>query len=208
MRWQTSLWWMGIWVSAVAAHAQSGANITLQLPSFSQFGVDTTVIVPDGGAAALAGDRAAAASGDRFGPRRGSRAVGIARSASQVEVTARIHDPLHSDRQLSAAVRRPSSRVPLAESLSARGGTSDGSPPRVAELTARRAADEAAQDRKARELFDKGRRSQAAGRNSLAATYYRTSAGQASEKLRREIHAQWRTLAATPTDGETASSDP
>lgn len=207
MRWQTSLWWMGIWVSAVAAHAQSGANITLQLPSFSQFGVDTTVIVPDGGAAALAGDRAAAASSNRFGPRGGSRALGAARGASQVGVTARIHDPQQAERELSIAAHRSSSRVPLAESA-ARGRTRDGSPPSVAELTARRAADDATQDRKARELFDKGRRAQAAGRNSLAATYYRTSAGQASEKLRREIHAQWRTLAATPRGGETASSEP
>ena len=40
-------------VPAVAG-AQSGANATIQLPSYSTFGANTTVVVPDRGASAVA----------------------------------------------------------------------------------------------------------------------------------------------------------
>jgi hypothetical protein len=209
MRWQIATACVLIWLSPHAARAQSGANITLQLPSFSQFGVDTTVIVPDGGAAAFAGDRAAATGRGRFG---GNRAIGMASRSSQSGVTARVHDPRQAEAALRAAAARGASgdTGTAAERAFVGRRVDDGSPLSAAELAQRRSAQGAATDQKARALFEKGRLAQAAGKHALAATYYRTSAGQASESLRGEINAQWRTLFASraeagqgkPTVGE------
>ena len=196
MVWRTAFALVGLLLLSGSAVAQSsGANITLQLPAFSQFGVDTTVIVPDGGAASLGGNSAAAMDSRRFGPASPTRSFGAGRRASQAQVTARIHDPEQADAALRAAARAHAGGAQVKASDATVGRMPDGAAAKsVAELSRQRDQDEAARDLHARVLFEKGRRAQQAGQSSLAATYYRTSAAQASPELRKEIGAQQRTL--------------
>jgi hypothetical protein len=197
---------LGGWllVCATACAQSSGANITLQLPSFHQFGVDTTVIAPDGGSASLAGDRAAAVDSRRWNSLGPQRAAGIARQSVQTSVKAQIHDPQQAEAALHAAAARNASgrtaSVWNGGSPTAARIASDGSPASVAELSRRRDEQQLAGDRQARELFEKGRQAQQAGKPALASNYYRTSARQASPALRREIERHSRTLGVATTE--------
>jgi len=85
-----------------SALAQQQAT-AVQLPTYSFFGLNTTVSVPDRGAAYLGGIKRAASGRNEFGvPMLGklpffgrpfaNRSIGMERSASHMHVTATIHD--------------------------------------------------------------------------------------------------------------------
>ena len=92
---------------AGAQAPQPNLPTTVQLPTFRFFSVNTTVSVPDKGAAYLAGiSRASDGSAARgVGPLR-SRATGSARSASMMSVHATIIDHGELDRAVLAEARR------------------------------------------------------------------------------------------------------
>ena len=77
---------------------QQASAQTVQLPTFSFFGVGTTVSVPDHGATFMGGVTRAADGSNEFGvpglafPGFQNRSIGQERSASNVWVTATIHD--------------------------------------------------------------------------------------------------------------------
>ena len=95
-----------VWVCGSGAHAQ-----IVQLPTFRQFSIGTTVVVPDSGAAYLGGvSRARYSSSSRGIPMLGpagrlarSRASSADIGASSVWATATIHDLSALDRAVLAA---------------------------------------------------------------------------------------------------------
>jgi hypothetical protein len=100
----------------------SQAPTTVQLPTFSFFTVQTTVSVPDGGGAYLGGiNRGASGSTMRgIGPLK-NRAIGSARAASGVSVSATIIDHEEIDRALlaTAAANRSQAANPTAAKAAA-----------------------------------------------------------------------------------------
>src|SRR4051812_20787869 len=99
-----------IFLAFSAALGQQPAT-TVQLPSFSVFTVQTSVSVPDRGAAYLGGLNSGASSSSRFGNGPlSNRGLGTSRTASGVSVSATIIDHDEIDRALlveAAAKRRP-----------------------------------------------------------------------------------------------------
>ena len=87
------------------ALAQSGANVSVQLPNFSTFGVNTSVLVPDSGPSPLARERQAFYSRFTPGGLNASRSVGIQRRDAMVAATVQIHDPQAADAELLRAAK-------------------------------------------------------------------------------------------------------
>src|SRR3954467_9110034 len=78
----------------------------IQLPSFHQFSVDTTVVVPDSGGASIAGNRAGRAGRSNFNGLPPNRAAGIDRGAAGAAVHAQIHDPAARERELALRAKQ------------------------------------------------------------------------------------------------------
>lgn len=84
-------------------------NVTVQLPTFEQFGVSTTVVVPDRGSLFLGGVNGSSRGGSRFGPGLpglGNRATGRAIDAGGMSISATIIDHSEIDRALLAEAAR------------------------------------------------------------------------------------------------------
>jgi hypothetical protein len=178
--------------SASAVNAQ-----TVQLPSFSSFGVDTTVVVPDRGAASLGRNSRMATGGTDVNGIPRQRAIGLNRQTGGQQVMAQIHDPREADAALLNQAGGPRAAgkdraVPSAVSVP-RAGVDEalGS---VVELERRRAESRFAAQRVAYAAFEKGRQAQAAGKNAVAAVYYRTAAKQADATLRKTIETELRRM--------------
>ena len=179
------------------ASAAAGRAQTVQLPSFSSFGVDTTVVVPDRGAASLGrNSRMATGSTDVNGiPRQ--RAIGLNRQTGGQQVMAQIHDPREADAALlnqagGARAAGKDRAVPSAASVPRAGA--DPALGSVIELERRRADSRSAAQREAYAVFEKGRQAQAAGKNAVAAVYYRMAAKLADPALRKAIDAELRRM--------------
>ncbi len=91
-----------LFATLLVATSSGALAQTIQLPSFNNVGVNTTVIVPDRGSAYLGGSRRAGSNWSSFGALPRTRGWGIRRQASGMSVSARIHDPRAAD----AALRR------------------------------------------------------------------------------------------------------
>src|SRR6478752_3902779 len=91
---------------AVFASVSTARSQVIQLPSFHQFSVDTTVVVPDSGAASIAGNRTGRAARSNFNGLPPARAAGIDRGASSTSVHAQIHDPVARERELTARAKQ------------------------------------------------------------------------------------------------------
>ena len=88
------------------------AQIAVQQPVVGVFGVRTTVVVPDRGAALLGGVQSAASSRSQFGPLRTGYSLGLSRQSSTASVHVYIHDFQAMDEELLAAARpKPVSRI-------------------------------------------------------------------------------------------------
>ena len=68
----------------------SGANVTIQLPNFTVFGVNTTVLVPDSGPSPLARHRQTRYSRAMYGRFHPQRAIGAHSSLLRARQTNRI----------------------------------------------------------------------------------------------------------------------
>jgi hypothetical protein len=189
-------------VTAMFASAQQPAT-TVQLPTFSQFTVRTTVSVPDGGTAYLGGiDRGVDSSVTRgLGPLR-NRGIGSGRSASGVSVSATIIDHAEIDRAILAAAAG-SREATTAADMKARAITS--ALPRSAtpatgsagsalssdlpgSVAAIRAANAALDEQRAQEVkryLTKAEQAEAAGKTSVAKVYYQMVARRGSGQDRQ-----------------------
>ncbi len=205
-----AVWWTG----AGRALAQQGAT-TVQLPTFSNFSIGTTVTVPDRGMAYLGGINRAASGRNEFGvpllpfrPFRNS-AIGREASASNMWVTATIHDFQAMDRYLlsqpTAFSRSLASGRPAVAGLGgalrprdSRTGASwqvsvvPGNPPRgsVAEARADRQRQQATRASEAADFFQRGQKAEAAGKAGVARIYYQMAARRATGELKEQIAAR------------------
>jgi hypothetical protein len=155
---------------AIPANARAQ---TVQLPSFSTFSVDTSVLVPDRGAAPLAGSRAQRTSANRVGGAAADPAARVARRAAAGRALAPVDDPTN---QLSHAARDP---APL-------------SPAEIDNLRAARAAQRQGE---AYAWLEKARHARNAGKPAVARLYYRNAGKQADDiELRQRIDAELKAL--------------
>jgi hypothetical protein len=81
-----------ICVLAIGSNVAEAQQITVQQPVVEQFGVGTTVSVPDRGSALLGGVGSAASGRITTGPFRSGSSVGLSRQASSARVHVFIHD--------------------------------------------------------------------------------------------------------------------
>ncbi len=193
---------VGYSVLLLMASAVPGRAQTVQLPSFSSFGVDTTVIVPDRGAASLGRNSRMATGGTDVNGIPRQRAIGLNRQTGGQQVMAQIHDPREADAALLNQAGGPRAagkgRAVPSSASAPRAGT-DQALGSVVELERRRAESQSSAQREAYAAFEKGRQAQAAGKNSVAAVYYRTAAKLADATLRQAIDAELRRMSAQPS---------
>ena len=199
--------------SAVAQRQGSA----VQLPTFSMFGLGTTVSVPDRGSVYLGGINRAATGRNEFGvpllplrPFKNS-AIGMQRGASQMHVTATIHDfeamdeyllgqpttfrSLSSQQQPRSAVaalgRTLQPRVPGAGSSWTPARPSDDQPTMsVAEARARRVRKQEVRDEEAEEFFARGQKAESEGKANVARIYYQMAARRATGELQQQVLAK------------------
>jgi hypothetical protein len=187
-------------LAIVFALAAEACAQVLQLPSFSSFGVDTTVIVPDSGAARTGSVRRASSGTSSFGGIPRNRVLGTSAQAAGTHVRAQIHDPQAADdallRQAQARRAGDFGNAPPAPRGGLARAAADPLAGSVVEMEQRRAEQAVAQQREAAALFEKGRRAQTAGKSSVAAVYYRMAAKQASGPLKKRIDAELSALPA------------
>ena len=172
--------------SFLAAKLSAQGPTTVQLPTFSVFSVDTSVLVPDGGSASLGGiSRAADGSISRGfgpGPLFSNRGLAGTRGASGVSVHATIidHEALDKAVLAEAAARRGDvaedakvkKGMALGEKASARAGGGSTELLSVAELRRRNSAQDDAQLREAAELWEKAAAYEADQKPAVARQYY------------------------------------
>jgi hypothetical protein len=192
-------------MTIMCAAAADGFAQTIQLPSFSTFSVDTTVLVPDSGAGWAAGSKRGSSGTSSFGGVGRQRAAGSNRQAAGMHVLAKIHDPAEADQALSqkaqartAPVRGAGAVDPSAPATTdlARAATDLGLKS-VTEIERQRAARSSAQQREALAFYEKGRRAAEAGKSRVAAMFFRTASKQATGAVKQEIDADLKALEAS-----------
>jgi hypothetical protein len=189
--------------------AEAAAQTVVQLPTFSNFSVSTSVLVPDSGGAYLGGVSRAAAGRyvlrNPFCPL--ADAFGIDRSAGGAQVTATIHDLPGADRLLLAG-SDPAS--PEDQKIARSKESSAAQPaPSVAEARRRRAAEEARQAEHFLAMFEKARSAEEEGKGSVARIYYRIVAQQGPSHLKSQAVARLAAiLRAEKSSGDRTKSDP
>lgn len=180
---------MFLFVGAQGVWAQSGPNVTLQLPSFKSTGVNTTVIVPDRGASPLAAERQAFYGRSMYGPRR-QRVMGGSQAASGMQVSAQVHDPRAAEAELLRSVRERRAtwqRGSLAGRNAPAESTADAPLLSIAEIRRRQASTKTAQQDESARLLAEARRARAQGQSGAAAVYYQMAARRASAAERASI---------------------
>lgn len=185
--------------STAASFADQPVATTVQLPTFNTFSVNTTVSVPDRGAAYLGGiGRAYSGRNENgipivgklpfLGPITGGRAIGSSTSSSGVSVHATIID----HEELDKAV--------LAEAANERGAVAPRVQPRkasdsdvahtpfesVAAIKARVAAEDAARLQQADVYIQKAETAETAGRLAAARSYYLLAAKNSQGERQQE----------------------
>lgn len=181
--------WQKLAVIVALCSAPQAAAQTIQLPSYSTFSIDTSVVVPDSGPGPLARDRRAstsAMSAYGIGP---ARAIGVQRAASGASVVGQIHDPQEAEAALKAnrgangagSVGAAPRQSPLAPKATNAGLQS------VKSLEQQHNAKQASKDREAESMIARAKAAEAEGKTSLAITYLRTAAGEASPALKAAI---------------------
>ncbi len=197
-------------VAPAFARAQSGADVTFQLPSFSATGVNTTVLVPDSGTSATAHQRQAAYQRSMYGGLTNQRSLGVDRRAAALRVTAQVHDPREAEAELlrEARERRATwargSVVPIGRPQHV---AADALPAlrSVADLERERAERIAARAREAKDYLAQAREARRAGKSGVAAVYYGMAASRADAQLKPVIEAEARqSRSAAATAGRTA----
>lgn len=180
---------------AAIVWAQAVAGQVIQLPSFHSFSVDTTVVVPDAGRAAIAGNRQGRTSASRVGPRSANRSVGVHRQAAGARALATIHDPLEADAALRRQAQAPS-RVPVEASSrstapwAGRAAATDRAVQSVTSIERERASRAAAVERETLALVEKARAAAAGGKPGVATIYYQRATAQATGRLEQTISAE------------------
>ncbi|HEV3136493.1 MAG TPA: hypothetical protein VGZ26_01290 [Pirellulales bacterium] len=201
---------LGIFLFALT-FAASGSAQTIQLPSFTSFSVDTTVLVPDSGRAATAGTKRASSASSNFGGFPKQRAAGVNRQAAGMSVLAKIHDPFEVD---TAFLQQAAARHATANDDGAAARTAPAPPSggarlagdpglrSVAEIERQRTNKSVAQQHEAFALYEKGRQAQAVGKAGVAIVFFRSASHRATGTLKQEIDADLKALNASAAPGK------
>jgi hypothetical protein len=186
------VWQAGLWI---AVSAQMALGQVIQLPSFHSFSVDTTVVVPDSGRAAVADNKQGRTSAGRSGVLPANRALAVDRRSNGASALAAIHDPAQADaalrRRAQAQSRvRPENSAAAAAPWSARAAAQDRAVGSVTAIENQRALRAATVERETLALLDKARAAAAGGKPGVATIYYQRAAAQATGRLRHTIAAE------------------
>jgi len=207
----------------------------VQLPTFSQFSVSTTVVVPDRGSTLMGGVNRGATGRNEFGtplvpfrPFRNS-AIGSQMGASRMRVTATIHDFEAMDNYLlsqptsgrstfgrgwggSATNRRrvieprdPSRGASWQLAVPAEDARAELSGPQAAE--ARRLAQQQRQT-EAEEFFQRGQQAEAEGKSGAAKIFYQMAARRADTALKAQVVARLEAMELAKTGAGIVQSGP
>ena len=182
----------GLIVGGLFTEPAHGQRVTVQLPTFRQFSMTTTVVVPDRGGVYLGGVNRARRHASSFGtplfPGR-HRGRGGQTAASGVSVHAWIHDLEAMDRAVlnewAAANKRRSPQVQrVPETL-----PEPPDPPRktIGELKKIQQAADLAKQRQAIADFQAGKRVQEQGKPKVARIYYQMALRRATGDLKNQI---------------------
>jgi hypothetical protein len=179
-------------LSAIIAEAQ-----TVQLPTFHQFGISTTVSVPDRGSTSLGGVRRSATGSNQFGAPGlpGNRSGGAGIQGGGVGVSAQIHDfdAMDQDLRQEAAGMRgsdPRRGKAVAQENGRRNATNDSVVPSLAEIRRQKAAQKSIDD-EVRSLMARGEEALAAGRLGTAQIYFQMVARRAKGPLHDQAIAKY-----------------
>jgi hypothetical protein len=181
--------------------AATASGQVVQLPTFHQFAVSTSVLVPDRGSALLGGAGRSAYSRTArgfpaLGPLFGGVGRGGAASANGASVHVTIHDFDALDRAtLAAAGARTNGQVaadPRAAALQRRIAARNADTPderllSVAETERRNARRDAQRQQEARQLFGQGQQAESQGHPGAAKIFYQMAARRADKKLQLQI---------------------
>jgi hypothetical protein len=211
-----SWFWLAMFllIALVVLHfaASSAAAQTVQLPTFNFFTVNTSVLVPDGGDAALGGiGRSSSGRVSRGVPGLPGRpfqniATGNSTGAGNVSVSAQIHDLDAMDRALLgddalADSTNGSFHTPLAIARQARpmpviartAGPQD-KPASIAALKSQATAEDLQRNAAAAAELAKGRELLAEGKTGVAKIYFQNAARHATGETQKQALAALKSL--------------
>ncbi|MFO0818914.1 MAG: hypothetical protein U1A77_13285 [Pirellulales bacterium] len=207
------------------AYAQQPAGqmpTTVQLPTFHQFSLQTSVVAPDRGSMVLGGvNRAASGSSSTGIPGLShlpgasrlfrNRAIGSESSSTQASVSVWVHDLKAMDEAIlaEAAARRnassqstssPSPRTagsfPLSSSSPA---TQADSPAGLRAIRAQQRAEDQQREEEARELLAQGEKAELEGKPGVARLFYQMAARRSPATMSAAVQSRLRLLTATKT---------
>lgn len=235
----TAWWSLVAWGFLASGLFAQRPGTTVQLPTYSFFSTATTVSVPDRGSAYLGGVKRAATGRNEFGvpllPFRPFRNTAIGRelSASNVHVTATVHDfaamdeyllsqptafswarPPGGPRAAAAAFgktlqpRSPVQEGGWAVTSSANEDRLRASLRTLAEARARRESREAMRTAEALDFFERGKKAQAAGKSGAARIYYQMAARRATGEMRQLVRARLEAIGRSQTASAVADTRP
>jgi hypothetical protein len=195
------------------AGGAAALGAVVQLPTFSHFGVSTTVEVPDSGGGLAGGVDRSASGGNEVGgplsPWRNS-AIGSQQGTSCMHLAATIHDFQAMDEALLAQGRglgRTPGIAPARENPLASAGK-DSAPVPLAEIRAQRRQKELAERAEWEELLAQGARAADAGKLGAARAYYKMVLRRASADLQKEAAARLALLQKPPAVSKVAKETP
>jgi hypothetical protein len=193
---------MVVGLVAQAAMAQRPGT-SVQLPTFSYFGIGTSVSVPDRGSASLGGVSRAQGDLSQFGAPLlpfGNRSMGSSRGASGAQVSVWIHDFEAMDEALLSQSSyyqnyvnslRPRKPDGWPSNLAGVQGDSGGLPaPSVEDIRRQRAEQQEVRANEAVTFFERGRKAEQEGKVNVARIYYQMVARRASGDLKDQALAR------------------
>jgi hypothetical protein len=220
MKWWLGMTVSGLIVWGLAESVSAQQN--LQLPTFSFVTVSTTVSVPDRGSALLGGiKRSQTGRNDAGTPMLGklpfagrpfkNSAIGANRMGMNVHVNATIIDLSEMDEYILGSAPTPA--TPIGAPAGALGhvllprtpadagrswqlaATAEAEPPlSVADVQAKRSAQQASRADEAASYFERGRQAEADGKLNVAKIYYQMAARRASGDLKDRVAARLEAL--------------
>lgn len=167
------------------------AQTAVQLPTFNFFTVTTTVSVPDRGGVLMGGVNRASSGRNEFGPPflPHNRAIGMERSATNISMTATIHDLHDMDADILArsnyVLRDPPEAAGIRQLASARGQTV--SPTSIAAIQQQIELAKFAEQQDALASFEKGLKAEEGGKVASARIHYQMALKRAKGDLKTVV---------------------
>jgi len=214
------LGWVALVLLGLGAAGARGQGVAVQLPTYSFFSTRTTVVVPDRGSAYLGGVKRARSGMSRFGAPLlpfGNRSLGFSRSATGARVSVFVHDFEAMDEYLLSqptawkqkrGLEPLANRVPRQRPDAAAARPAGGPAKSVAQLRAERVGQQQASQRRAVDLYQRGRRAEAAGKANVARNYYQMAARRAGSELKAAIAARLDAITSSTATSTLARNDP